>query len=89
MTPDQQVYVDQARESLAAARLLLQEGFPGFAASRAYYTMFYMAEALLLGNGLAFSKHTAVHAAFGREFARTGRVPAHLHRYLIDAMEVR
>lgn len=51
--------------------------------------MFYVAEALLLGDGLSFSKHSAVHSAFGREFAKTGRVPAHLHRYLIDGMVVR
>lgn len=55
----------------------------------AYYAMFYLAEALLLGKGMAFSKHSAVHAAFGREFAKTGEIPAHLHRYLIDGMEVR
>ena len=36
-----------------------------FAASRAYYAMFYAAEALLQSRGLAFSKHSAVHAAFG------------------------
>ena len=89
MTPDQQNLVALAQESLEAARLLLQEGYGGFAASRAYYAMFYMAEALLLGDGLSFSKHTAVHSAFGRKYAKTGRVPEHLHRYLIDAMTVR
>ncbi len=32
--------IDKARKSLAAARLLLDGGYPGFAASRAYYAMF-------------------------------------------------
>jgi uncharacterized protein (UPF0332 family) len=51
--------------------------------------MFYVAEALLLGEGLSFSKHTAVIAAFGRRFARTGVVPAEFHRYLIDGQDMR
>ncbi len=79
----------QARDSLEAAKLLLRAGYPGFAASRAYYAMFYMAEAFLLGKGLAFSKHSAVHAAFGEHFAKAGVVPAEYHRFLIRGMEVR
>ena len=43
--------------SVAAAKVLHTEGHHGFAASRAYYAMFYVAEAFLLGKGLAFSKH--------------------------------
>lgn len=45
MTPEQQALIDKARESLDAARLLLEEGFAGFAAARAYYTMLYLAQA--------------------------------------------
>jgi uncharacterized protein (UPF0332 family) len=51
----------KAKESLRAAKLMDQQGYHHFAASRAYYTMFYIAEAFLLGKGLAFSKHSAVH----------------------------
>ena len=51
--------------------------------------MFYIAEAFLEGDGLSFSKHSAVIAAFGKDFAQTGRVPLELHRYLIDAQETR
>lgn len=51
--------------------------------------MFYVAEALLLGEGLSFSKHTAVIAAFGRRFTRTGMVPPEFHRYLIDGQDMR
>jgi uncharacterized protein (UPF0332 family) len=78
-----------ARDSLAAADVLLSSGYPGYAASRAYYSMFYVAEAFLEGKELAFSKHSAVIAAFGREFARTGVVPKELHRFLIEAQELR
>jgi uncharacterized protein (UPF0332 family) len=81
--------VARAHESIDAARLLLEHGHPGFAASRAYFAMFYLAEALLEGRGLAFSKHAAVIAAFGREFARPGAVPTELHRFLIEGQELR
>lgn len=89
MTPEQQELIGQAKVSLEAAGVLRREGFPQFAASRAYYAMFYAAEALLLGKGLAFSKHGAVHAAFGKEFVKSGLLPADLHRSLIRGLEVR
>ena len=62
---------------------------PDYAASRAYYAMFYIAEAFLEGEGMSFSSHAAVIGAFGREFARTGRLPAEFHRFLIDAQDLR
>ena len=40
MTPDQEELLIKAQQSLDAARLLLEGGFFGFAASRAYYTQF-------------------------------------------------
>ena len=78
-----------ARESLEAARVMMQNRWYGFAASRAYYTMFYLAEAFLVREGLSLSKHSAVEAAFGKHFAKTERVPQHFHRYLIQAMRLR
>lgn len=89
MTADQQELLQEARASIAAARLLLENVYPGYAASRAYYAMFYVAQAYLEGDSLAFSKHSAVIAAFGQHFARTGRVPVEYHRYLIEAQAVR
>ena len=89
MTEDQAELLTAARDSLAAARLLLDGGYPGYAASRCYYAMFYVAEAFLESEGLAFSKHSAVIAAFGQHFARTGRVPVEFHRFLLEAQELR
>ena len=89
MTEQQRELIEKAEQSLRGARLLQGDGQHGFAAARAYYTMFYLAEAMLLGEGLAFSKHSAVHAAFGERFAKTGVVPAEFHRYLIRGMETR
>ena len=51
--------------------------------------MFYVAEALLLGVGLTFSKHSGVISPFGQRFAKTGRVPAEFHRYLIEGGDSR
>ena len=89
MTREQAALLKKAYDSLRGAKLLAGDGLHDFAASPAYYTMVYVAEALLLGEGLSFSKHTAVIAAFGRRFARTGVVPAEFHRYLIDGQDMR
>ncbi len=89
MTPEQAALLQKASDSLDAARLLVSQGFNDFAVSRAYYTMFYVAEALLLGEGLTFSKHSGVISAFGQRFAKTGRVPTEFHRYLIEGGDSR
>ena len=79
MTPAQRDLLMFGRDSQAAARLLHSQSYYGFAASRAYYTMFYVAEALLLDHDLSFSKHSEVIAAFGQYFAKTGRVSTKFH----------
>lgn len=89
MTEQQAALVGKARRSVRAARLLADEGMHDFSASRSYYAMFYVAEAFLLGENLRFSKHSAVHAAFGKHFAKTGALPAAMHRRLIEAARIR
>ena len=89
MTDEQRELLLQARDSLEAARWLMKGDYPGYAAARAYYAMFYVAEAFLEGEGMSFSRHSAVISAFGRELANTGRVPVEFHRYFIEAQEVR
>jgi uncharacterized protein (UPF0332 family) len=51
--------------------------------------MFYVASALLNERGLQFSKHGSVHAAFGKEFAKTGLLDTKFHRWLLDAFDQR
>ena len=89
MTDEQRELLLKAQQSLDAAKLLLSNNYPDYATSRAYYSMFYIAEAFLEGEELSFSKHSAVIAAFGREFAKTQRVPPDFHRFLIEAQELR
>lgn len=79
----------KAKESLEAAFLLHENRYFSFSAARAYYAMFYAAEALLAGIGLAYSSHGAVIGGFGREFIKTGKLNSKFHRWLIDAQDIR
>ncbi len=89
MTKEQEALIEKARKSLRAAKLLLSNDMPDFAASRAYYTMFYVASAFLLGKGLKFSKHGSLIAAFGQHLVKTGEIEAKFHRHMIDAQDNR
>jgi uncharacterized protein (UPF0332 family) len=66
-----------ARAVETARRTLAIEG-PEAAIARAYYAMFYAAEALLFERGLAFRKHAGVHAFRARYLA------ADLRRLLVE-----
>ena len=79
----------KAQVTVAAAAALNADGYTDSAVSRAYYAMFYVAQVLLLEQGLTFSKHGSLLAAFGQHLVKTGQVPAHFHRYLIDAYNAR
>jgi uncharacterized protein (UPF0332 family) len=46
--------LDLAAQSIDGAKWLMQGNMPRFAVSRAYYAMFYIAEALLLHKGLKY-----------------------------------
>ena len=89
MTPEQAALLKKAAKSLRGARLMASDSLYDFAASRDYYTMFYVAQAFLLSKGLSFSKHSAVIAAFGQHFAHPRIVPVEFHRHLKDAQEAR
>ncbi len=81
--------LDKATRAIHAAGILLQEGEVDFAAGRAYYAMFYAAEALVFERGLRFRKHGSVHAAFGEHFVKTGKIDPKFHRWLLDAFDRR
>jgi len=89
MKEEIQEILEKARSSIRAAEVLENQGYHDFAISRAYYGMFYTAEALLLYRGLSYSRHSAVIAAFGKEYARRGDFDPRFHRWLIDAQDYR
>lgn len=79
----------KAERAIEAASVLLDSVGAEFAAGRAYYAMFYVAEALLHERDQRFSKHSAVHAAYGKELAKTGLLDPKFHRWLINAFDAR
>ena len=81
--------LDKAIDTIEAAELLVDAGKSDIAAGRAYYAMFYIAEALLNEKGLRFTKHSGVHSAFGENFAKTNEMDTKFHRWLIDAFDKR
>ena len=89
MTDEQKQLIAKANNSIKAAQILFNEEIYDVSTSRAYYAMFYLAEAFLISEGLSFSKHSAVISKFGERFAKTNRLPSEYHRYLIEAQQSR
>lgn len=89
MKPKTAQLLAKAQASIEAAELLLAGGKTEFVASRCYYAMFYVAEALLFERGCEFRKHSGVHAAFGEHFAKTKALDPKFHRWLLEAYESR
>ena len=89
MTEEQEGFVQKAGLSVQVAKLLEENDLTEFAASRAYYAMFYVAQALLLDKSLKFQKRGSLIAAFGQHFVKTGLIPAYFHQNLIKAYNKR
>ncbi len=87
ITSEMQHLLDKAEDSHAAAKVLIDKGFIGFSAAQSYYTIFYLVEALLLSKGLRFSSHSALIAAYGKEFAKTRILDPKFHRYIVVAQK--
>ena len=66
--------LERAEKSIQAAKELAASGFYDFAASRAYYAAFYAATAVLLDEGLEFSKHSGVIASIHQRLVKTGKL---------------
>lgn len=54
MNPEVKALLEKAKRSQKAATKLFKDGDVDFAASRAYYSLFYVAEALLFREGFHF-----------------------------------
>ncbi len=81
--------LEKADRSIAAGTSALANKHIEAAAGRAYYAMFYCAEALLNERGLRFRKHGGVHSAFGEHFAKSGLLDPRYHRRLLAAFNKR
>jgi uncharacterized protein (UPF0332 family) len=89
MTPEQQALITKAKRSLNAAKSLAKDEDYDFSVSRAYYAMFYVAQALLLSKELSFSTHSGVINAFGLQFIKSQEISNEYHRALIAAERIR
>jgi uncharacterized protein (UPF0332 family) len=71
---DAALYIEHAHQMLVVAEHNLGDGFYSSAVNRAYYAIFYAANALLSTQGLARSKHSGVISAFREHFVKPGLV---------------
>ena len=81
--------LEQAHETLREAEILLNESALRGAINRAFYAMFYSVLALLATKRIGTSKHSAIIAAFDREFVKTGVFARDLSRSLHLAFDRR
>ena len=84
-----QYRLEQADESLAAARLLAEAKLLRQVVGRAYYAMFYAVLALLAFRGLGASKHSGVLGLFDREFVKEGIFGPEQSRNLHELFDLR
>ena len=72
LSPEVEAYLAKAHHALEVAeKLQLGKDFSD-AAGKAYYAMFYAAQALLKAHGIEVVKHSAVASMLGHHFAKTG-----------------
>ena len=81
--------LEQADESLEAARTLLKKGLISPTINRAYYAMFYAVLALLVLEKKETSKHGGAIALFDRDFVKKGIFAKDFSRWLHDAFDLR
>ncbi|MBS3907683.1 MAG: HEPN domain-containing protein [Syntrophaceae bacterium] len=76
------IQIEKSNEKLKAARVLLKEGFVDDAISRAYYSMFHAASAVLFAEGITVESHSALKTMFGLHFVKTGKIDKKYGRWL-------
>ena len=82
--------LELAREMLADAKSLCDEGRLRSAADRAYYTMFHAAQAALAGRGeKAPRTHKGLRSMFGERLVAAGLIEREYSRDLTKAFEMR
>lgn len=78
-----------AEETLNAAEILFKEEYLRDAVNRAYYAVFYVAEALLNEKDLRYARHGTVHGAFAQHFVKTKIFDEKYHKLLTGAFRRR
>lgn len=83
------LYIERANEALEVAAHNLDDGFFAASVNRAYYAVFYAANAMLSTQGLAPRKHSGVIATFRERFVKPGPIEAEYSRIYGRAMDDR
>lgn len=81
--------LENSKEKLKSARILLENNQFKDSLSRSYYAMFTAARALLATKRLDSSKHTGVVSLFNQHFVKTGIVSKDLGRILMKGKDLR
>ncbi len=81
--------LDKAEQAIGAAESLLRDRYNNFSAGRAYYAMFYTAEALLAEKELEFKKHVGVHRAFAEHYIKPRIFEQKYYQWLVAAFNSR
>lgn len=68
------LYMEHAHRMLIVAGHNRESEFYASAVNRAYYAIFYAANAMLSTQGLARSKHSGIISAFRQQFVKTGLI---------------
>lgn len=81
--------LEEAKDSIEEASLLLQGGKTRGSMNRVYYAMFYSVLALLATKKLSASKHSGVISLFHKEFVKNGFFPKDIARFLDLSFDLR
>lgn len=81
--------LERADKALRAAKRLFEDGETEDAASRAYYSMFHAASALLSAKSIKFKTHKSVVGLFGSEIVKKGIMEAEYGRMINKAFDLR
>lgn len=84
-----EILIGRAKRRLDAAYHLFADGFYEDAVSRAYYSMYFAAKALLLKKDITVKTHKGLLSKFGLEFVNEGVVEECYGRALRIAEELR
>ena len=84
-----QAYLEKSSRKLTVAEQLLQSGDYEDAVSRAYYSVFHAAQALLLMEGQKAESHKGVLTLFALLFVKTGRFERKYGKILADLKDDR
>lgn len=81
--------LDNAKEKLESAKLLLDAGKYRDSIGRSYYAIFTAVRAVLANDKVDFSKHSGVIAYFQKEYIKTEKFEIKYSRYLQTAFQIR